>query len=1203
MDTNQINIKNVLNTDDCFKILDLYFKKDNIMYRHHLDSYDIFIDRVKNLLIETPHMFHSKHTEFQHIKQYFKFTNVKFSSPTNSNGEYITPNMARINSISYDLSINVDVEQIQEIYDIRSNKKFSTKVGGKVFNFPFTKIPLMVKSKYCNLHINKELYKTECIYDNGGFFIINGTEKIFVPYEELIDNKPLAFQKKDSNGKYTYVQLNSKPQNPNEMRQIINIRMKSTDLITLVAPIFQEMSVFIVLRALGMQSDKDIIETIVNDPNDFEMISLLKRTLDSSRNVDNGVKIQTQSVALEYIIKKSKVEVNYSESNPELKKIQQIKHMELLLSTKFIPHMPKVLYSKALYLCYMINKLLLVYLGRKPHDERDSYENKRIEMPGTILYEMFKKQFKILITRECEKLIPKNSKDNNPINIIDKIKTTFIEGGIKRSMTKDEYNGRSGVCQIVQRGSYLNTISLQTRIDAQIKNKKSSSKLLQTRYGHGTQLGLICLVQTPENNKAGLVKHLTMLSRLTIETSEQIKILYDIVNKNIIKLNKVQISQFKNSVKIIFNGIWLGIIQRSKAEDFYNMLKKKKILGEIDIFTSITYNIRSEYENDEIVIWCDEGRIVTLMLKVENNKLLMDKQKIYELTKFVEGTNKTDTIENFMKLNPGVLEYVDANELFHSIVAERPMDVYNEKNKELKSLELTKKIFDQKINVNQVLNRYDEFSFIEYSYCFIHPSITMGSVVNQTPFIQCGQSPRAIYCYSQIKQALSLYSTKYKDRLDISYILYNFYEPMVRTRTAKYTHTDKLPYGENVIVAVMSYTGFNQDDSLIMNGGSIDTGMFSSATFSKYISKLEKNQTTSKNDIFGKPTPDKVIQYKHGSYEKLNEKGYVDEETLIKNEDVIIGKMTPLQEPVNGKIFKDSSTLFKSGEPGKIQKVHTKIVNNDGYEMIKINVRSYRIPAIGDKFASRLGQKGTVGAIYRQVDMPFTKDGVYPDIIMTPNAYPSRMTLSQQYELLFSKYGAINGTLMDGTSFEPLYTEEIKKKFKEQGLSTNGKEILVNGITGKTLNNPIFIGPTYYLRLKHIVSDKIHARARGPLTILTRQPPDGRARDGGLRFGEMERDCMIGHGASRFLKEKMIDVSDKFYLYICRTCGLIAQRRKTTTSGDFKDESHYSKPNDIYECLKCGNKAKINKTVMPYAFKLMIQEMYAMGIQSKIILN
>lgn len=263
--------------------------------------------------------------------------------------------------------------------------------------------------------------------------------------------------------------------------------------------------------------------------------------------------------------------------------------------------------------------------------------------------------------------------------------------------------------------------------------------------------------------------------------------------------------------------------------------------------------------------------------------------------------------------------------------------------------------------------------------------------------------------------------------------------------------------------------------------------------------------------------------------------------------------------------------------------------------MIKMLIRSDRTPTVGDKFCSRSGQKGTIGAVYRQVDMPFTEDGMYPDIIMTPNAFPSRMTMSQLYELLSAKYGAAKGCTIDGTAYEQINIDNIKQKLRDMKLDDSGKETLVNGITGRTINKKITIGPTYYLRLKHMVNDKIHARAKGPLTSLTRQPLEGRAKDGGLRFGEMERDCMIAHGITRFLKEKTVEVSDKFYIYVCVTCGLFAQRQKKSSPADYR-----STPNDVYICVKCNTKAIIKRTAMPYAFKLLIQEMMALGIESKL---
>jgi len=343
------------------------------------------------------------------------------------------------------------------------------------------------------------------------------------------------------------------------------------------------------------------------------------------------------------------------------------------------------------------------------------------------------------------------------------------------------------------------------------------------------------------------------------------------------------------------------------------------------------------------------------------------------------------------------------------------------------------------------------------------------------------------------------------------------------------------------------------------------------------------------------PPPEKTFGIKNGQYEKMNEDGYIMEETPIVKGDMVFGKVTPISDLTSSdKIYRDSSEQYKDIANAVVDRVYIGIKNQDGYETRKALIRSERFPLIGDKFCTRHGQKGTIGITLDGIDMPFTKHGIRPDIIMNPNAIPSRMTIGQLWECLFGKVGALNGMNMDGTAFEDYDIESVKDKLEQMGYNREGTEYLYNGMTGSRMKHMIFIGPTYYQRLKHMVIDRIHSRARGPTTALTRQPPEGRARAGGGRLGEMERDAIIAHGIAKFLKERLIDCSDAYSTYVCGECGLFARR----------EESRYNRdrpqPTDVYFCPMCKNYNDIHKIVIPYAFKLMIQELMAMCIAPRI---
>jgi DNA-directed RNA polymerase II subunit RPB2 len=407
-----------------------------------------------------------------------------------------------------------------------------------------------------------------------------------------------------------------------------------------------------------------------------------------------------------------------------------------------------------------------------------------------------------------------------------------------------------------------------------------------------------------------------------------------------------------------------------------------------------------------------------------------------------------------------------------------------------------------------------------------------------------------------------------------------------------------LPAGINAIVAIMCYTGYNQEDSLIMNQSSIDRGLFRSAFFRTYHTE-EKRVAKLKKETFEKPDRNNCSGLRHGSYSKLDCEGLIPPGTRVSGDDIIIGKTGYIkmdfdddednedQNPT-GKIKTDISEAIRPSENGIIESVML-TTDRDGYKMAKVKCRSVRVPQIGDKFASRHGQKGTIGMTYRQEDLPFTIEGITPDIIVNPHAIPSRMTIGHLIECLSSKVAAIRGLEGDATPFTDVTVDKISKDLHKNGYQKYGNETVFNGFTGRKIDMLIFFGPTYYQRLKHMVDDKIFSRARGPVQILTRQPTEGRARSGGLRFGEMERDCMISHGASLFLKERLVDVSDKYRIHVCENCGLIAM-------ADLKQKKVW--------CKACNNNNfNISQIYIPYACKLLFQELMAMHIAPRINLG
>jgi DNA-directed RNA polymerase II subunit RPB2 len=488
-----------------------------------------------------------------------------------------------------------------------------------------------------------------------------------------------------------------------------------------------------------------------------------------------------------------------------------------------------------------------------------------------------------------------------------------------------------------------------------------------------------------------------------------------------------------------------------------------------------------------------------------------------------------------------------------------------------------------------------------YSHCEIHPSMMLGISVSTTPFSNHNQAPRNEYQAAQVKQSLGIYAGNFNDRFDkIGHVLHYPQRPLVPTRSMKYFHFEEIPGGINAIIAIATYSGYNQEDSLIFNKGALERNLFTSTYYATIKDDLSKG-----NKEYGKPDPNNTVKLrKNISFRHISEDGFIKKETMVEPNDVIIGKIQKTDKTSqtgDGKqLYTDESiTLADMGVKDKYVVVDNVIVsqNGEGYPFCKVRLRKNRIPIIGDKFCARHGQKGTIGMTMANEDMPFTRDGIVPDLIMNPHAIPSRMTIGQLLEVVYDKVAAITGRQYDGTPFSGQSVETIGDELQKLGFERYGNEVLYNGTTGEQMDYDIFIGPCYYQKLKHMVSDKIHSRSVGPVSLLTRQPLEGRSKSGGLRLGEMERDALIAAGLTSFLKEKFFDASDGatakglYTVIICKTCGFFAQANKQA------NEYRCRHP----DCIDKNN--QYAEVYMPYACKLFFQELQSMCISVKMIVN
>ena len=1178
---NLFDIENDQYIETPWSIIESYFKGQHLerFVRHQLESYNNFVGFQITKTIE---MFNPVHiasdqdfdpvSKKHSLEMFITFENFHIYRPQihENNGaiKLMFPQEARLRNFTYASATTVDLN-IKYIVRTGPNLENAQTFYKTIPKIHIGKLPIMLKSSICVLNQYKHFENTqtgECKFDAGGYFIINGSEKTVLGQERAAENRVYCFNINKNDTKYTWkAEIKSVPDfkciSPKQINMMISSKNNGFgNAICVELPrVKQPIPLFIVFRALGNISDKDICEKIllnIADDKNKPMLEALQAS------VIEANAYLTQEECVKYITSFAM----YTPINMD-KETGAIKKREFtleILNNDLFPHCHNM-EQKIYFLGYMTNKLLLASFGILKQDDRDSYLNKRVDLTGSLLNNLYRNYFNKLV-KDMEKQIIREintgswkSTDDyeniiNPTNIYKIIKSTTIENGLKRALSTGDFgikhtnSNKVGVAQVLNRLNYVSSLSHARRISTPADK---SGKLIPPRKLHNTCWGFLCPAETPEGQSVGIVKNLSYMTHITIHSNSLS--LYEYIMPNIIHIDSDKLTSVDmyEKVKVFVNGAWVGITD--SPQELYLMLKDKKHKGIINIYTSIVF----DYKMREIRVCNDSGRLTRPLLRVKDKTLLINNDIIDKLNK---SELVWDDLLTSSRLSNAVIEYVDPEEQSWGLIATKPANLVAKTD-----------------------------TITRYTHCEIHPSTIFGVLASCIPFPEHNQSPRNTYQCAQGKQAMGVYVTNYENRMDkTAYVLNYPMRPLVDTRIMNLIQLNKIPSGTQVIVAIMTHTGYNQEDSLLINKASIDRGM---ALVTVYHTEKDedKQKINGDEEIRCKPDSTKTKGMKMGNYNKVNSKGVIPENTLVENRDIIIAKVTPIKENRNDhtKVIKydDQSKIYKTVEETYIDKNYIDR-NGEGYTFAKVRIRATRKPVIGDKFSSRHGQKGTVGNIIPECDMPFTSAGIRPDIIINPHAIPSRMTIGQLKETVLGKVLIELGLFGDGTAFGEFDVKDICSELIKLGYEANGNELLYNGLTGEQHECSVFMGPVFYQRLKHMVNDKAHSRSIGPMVNLTRQPAEGRSRDGGLRFGEMERDCMVSHGAARFTRGRLYDASDKYSVHICKKCGLIAS---------------YNEKMHIHHCRTCDNRTDFSYVEIPYACKLLFQELNTMNIAPRLM--
>ena len=1194
-----------------FRTLNAYYEQTPLfLTRHHIDSYEHFVFNEMPQLIQSMNpiiifkdLLSAEKGIYRYKTEIYLGGKVEKASDlrleigapivTLDGGKTIRrmfPNEARLRGLTYSAQIRMDIDIIVTQSEKRGDDFESVQRVLPFKNFPLLRLPILLRSKLCSLGEQATddtlTQMGESPLEHGGYFIIDGAEKLLITRQEQAFNSLYVARKALTDlDVAVYASVVSQHPETKMNRRCSVYLMRDSNIIRVSVPSLRgQVPVFVVFRALGIESDQDIVRMIFPDA-ESPFTKLYEDMLIPS--IEDAWPITTQAMAIHFMST-----ITHQGSVASVLDI---------LRNHLFSHVPAAPKARAYYLAEMVQKVVKSEAKLIANTDRDDIRNQRLLTTGTLLRDLFSAVWKDW-TKAVTLTIDKTYNYNKTLYEGEKFLDLFAPGNVtnifqvetlNQSLMKgfrgrwgtNPHNTKTGVLQPVARISFFDAMSHSRRI---LLDFDTSLKQKGPRHLHPSQIGYFCTNETPTGAHIGVTKNYSMLTYVSIAAPVQPVIKWLESRGQMKSIGSASLLLRANGTVVKINGGPVGFVE--DPGKLMRVLKLLKWTACLAPLASVCYNTTDR----EIHIYLDEGRPVRPLWHLEKGgnfpKLAKDMLAnpdaapvwrdlvlgTHPLTKdrritdveFIDplGAKDDATLDEYIALLSGsmsAIEYVDPYELNEAFVSWWGASDLG----------------------------------AQHTHIEIHPSTMMGLMVSMIPFANHNQSPRNQLSCSQSKQAIGYYATNYLQRYDTygSQLCYGE-APLVRTIVYDHVGRGQVPYGFNCIVAMASTDGYNQDDGILFNKSAVERGLFRSLALRSYEA-LEEIDPISK--VIYKVNNPKLVpawtDLRPGfDYSKLDENGIIREGEFIEDHTVLCSRY--LENPET-KSIKDASimpTVFTKGRVESVVVLH----QANGMRLIRIRILEERIPELGDKFGSRHGQKGTMGMIIPAENMPHTAEGIIPDVIVNPHGLTSRMTVAQLLEVLFGRLGAEVAAKCNGTSF--FNREDIVKtvgdSLESLGLHPHTENIMYSGISGKQLPCSIFMGPLYFMRMKHLTSDKINSRGEGRREMRTHQPTGGRGNEGGMRIGEMESAAILAHGVTLFMQESMMKRADATNFWICNGCGTIPiynEREKLFVCPLCDGPVEFSgQTEDTLALIPPLRRSRVtfSKVEMPYAFKLLDQE-------------